>query len=63
MSETERTELEKIHQRARESFRALPPEQKVERLKNVGILDSSGRLSSRYGGEGADTSSEEARVR
>jgi|GEM_PF-2952167 len=33
----------------------LTPAEKVERLKQIGILDSKGKLSSTYGGSGAAT--------
>ncbi len=40
-----------------EWFRALSTEQKAERLKETGILDEDGILSSSYGGKGKPTRS------
>lgn len=59
MSKDVREELDRIHQQVRAAFRALSSEQKVERLKELGILDKEGHLSSRYGGEGEFTEDEQ----
>lgn len=56
MTNVEKQELELIHERARQWSQSLTPEQRIERLKRLGILDAKGTLSSRYGGEGEDTS-------
>lgn len=52
MSDAERQMLDEFHRRVHEQFKTLPPEDKVQRLKDLGILDRDGRLSSRYGGDG-----------
>ena len=36
-------------------FAALSDEEKIASLKRAGILDSEGKLSSSYGGDGAPT--------
>ena len=56
MTNAEKQELERIHEKARRRYQALTAEQRIARLKRVGILDAEGKLSSRYGGEGQDTS-------
>ena len=56
MTNAEKQELDRIHEEARRRYQALTAEQRIARLKRVGILDAEGKLSSRYGGDGKDTS-------
>lgn len=51
-------EEEQLHERARAAVRAMTPEERLEGLKDIGILDRHGRLSSRYGGPGELTDPE-----
>ena len=55
MSETEKQEIDQVHQRAHEWFVSLSPAEKVQLLKDTGILDVNGILSSSYGGPGEPT--------
>lgn len=41
-----------MHQAVSSWFRNMTKEEKIQRLKDVGILDENGILSSRYGGDG-----------
>ncbi len=62
MSREQKEELDRVHEKVRAAFRALPPEKKVERLKVLGILDQEGCLSSRYGGEGEFTEDDQSQA-
>lgn len=55
MSETEKEALLAAAKRVMDEFRGLPLEDKIEELKDVGILDEDGVLSERYGGPGKRT--------
>lgn len=48
-------EEDRLHERAQAAVRAMTPEQRLQRLKDIGLLDRHGRLSSRYGGPGEPT--------
>ena len=50
MSDQEKEKLAQAAARATERFNSLKVEQKVERLKEIGILDEQGDLSEKYGG-------------
>ena len=52
MSEEKKEELAAAAARATERFDALELRKRVERLKQLGILDDQGDLSARYGGPG-----------
>lgn len=52
MSDAEIREIQRAHDRMMEWFRSLSPQEKVARLKTAGILDETGNLTVRYGGEG-----------
>lgn len=58
MNTAEEMSLKARNERALETFRTLTPEEKLQELKAIGILDDEGNLSSRYGGNGRDTGSE-----
>ena len=50
MSDEKKKELAEAAVRASRRFNALDPQQKVERLKRIGILADDGQLSEQYGG-------------
>lgn len=52
MSDQDKQELLEAAQRAMAQLDALSPQEKIERLKLVGILSEDGELSERYGGTG-----------
>jgi hypothetical protein len=52
VSEQDKQELLDAAKRAMEKLDALSKEEKIARLKQVGILSEDGQLSERYGGPG-----------
>lgn len=58
VTDTEKQELDRIEERRSAWVRSMSLHEKVQLLKDIGILDVSGQLSSRYGGDGEDTSDE-----
>lgn len=52
MSDQDKQELLEATKQAMEQLNALSPEEKIARLKLVGILSEDGELSERYGGPG-----------
>lgn len=55
MSETDKKALKELGQDLHQWLVSLSPTEKVEHLKDIGILDRHGKLSSSYGGEGEPT--------
>ena len=53
---SEKREMEQVQERVHAWLQSMSPEQSIQHLKNLGILDAQGQLSKRYGGEGEDSS-------
>jgi len=53
MSDTNNKTIAQVHAEARAKFNALSPNEKIARLKEIGILNAIGGLAERYGGEPA----------
>ncbi len=55
MSESDKKAMQELGRDVHEWLASLTPAQKIERLKESGILDQRGKLSSSYGGDGEPT--------